>query len=237
MSAERPLPEVIADLAVSLSDLLGEGAVISDADRRRRYAGDVYSEGGLPDLDWLRGAQLCSSAWEILSGAVRPASKVIVYDGSGRHPGATAAEYCHDAGSRVAFVTVDEMPVEELEYGERVIWRRELTRRGLMPLTEHELIEVVRADGGLEAVFESLLQLACEAVIVQCKHTLDLVFIERPDNRAAAISQGQESQRPRRHETLPGCCLVFVLCFDSADNRFLLIRRAVHLDTHQLTNT
>lgn len=145
-------------------------------------AGDVLGEnpdvvilatGGLPDIDWLRGAELCTSSWDILSGAVKPAAEVIVYDGSGRHAGATAAEFCHDAGSRVGFVTIDEMPVEELEYGERVIWRRELTRRGLLPLTEHELVEVRRADTGLEAVFKS--ELTGEELLIRA----DQVIVER----------------------------------------------------------
>jgi len=115
----------------------------------------ILATGGLPDLDWLPGAELCTPVWDILSGSVKPAAEVLVYDGTGRHPGATAAEFCHDAGSRVRFVTIDEMPVAELEYGERVIWRRELARRDLLPLTEYELIELRRADAALEAIFRS----------------------------------------------------------------------------------
>ena len=126
----------------------------------------IVATGGLPDLDWLPGAELCTPAWDILSGSVKPAAEVVVYDGSGRHPAATAAEFCHDAGSRVRLVTVDEMPVAELAYGERVIWRRELTRRGIVPITEYDLIELRRAGSGLEAVFRSELtgdQLRLEA--------------------------------------------------------------------------
>jgi thioredoxin reductase len=115
----------------------------------------IIACGGLPDLDWLLGAELCTSVWDVLSGSVKPAANVIVYDGTGRHPAATAAEFCHDAGSQVQLVTLDEMLVAELEYGERVIWRRELTRRDLIPLTEYELVELKRSDAGLEATFRS----------------------------------------------------------------------------------
>ena len=123
-------------------------------------AGDVLDEnpdvvivatGGLPDLDWLPGAELCTPAWDILSASVRPAARVLVYDGTGRHTASTAAEYCHDAGSEVRFVMLDEMPVAELEYGERVIWRRELARRGLVPLAEYELVALSRGDEGIDA--------------------------------------------------------------------------------------
>lgn len=133
----------------------------------------ILATGGLPDLDWLAGAELCTPVWDILSGSVKPAAEVVVYDGTGRHPAATAAEFCHDAGSRVSFVTIDEMPVAELEYGERVIWRRELARRGLLPLTEYELVELRRGDGGLEAIFRS--ELTGENRILKA----DQVVVER----------------------------------------------------------
>ena len=148
----------------------------------------IVATGGLPDLDWLPGANLCTPVWDILSRAVKPAANVIVYDGSGRHPAATAAELCHDAGSRVQLVTLDEMPVAELEYGERVIWRRELARRDLVPLAEHELVALSRGASGLDALFRSDLTgemrtLQADQVIVE-RGTLpfDEVFNSLRDN-------------------------------------------------------
>ncbi len=153
----------------------------------------IVATGGLPDLDWLPGAELCTPVWEILSAAVKPASQVIVYDGTGRHPAATAAEFCHDAGSQVQLITLDEIPVAELEYGERVIWRRQLARRGLVPLVEYELIELKRASSGLEAVFRNELtgesrRLNAEQVVVE-RGTLpvDDIFVSLRD---AANNQG-----------------------------------------------
>jgi len=148
----------------------------------------IVATGGLPDLDWLPGADLCTPVWDILSRAVKPAANVIVYDGTGRHPAATAAEFCHDAGSRVQLVTLDETPVAELEYGERVIWRRELARRDLVPLAEYELVELSRGDSGLDAMFRSDLTgetrtLQADQVIVE-RGTLpfDEVFDSLRDN-------------------------------------------------------
>jgi len=115
----------------------------------------IAATGGLPDLDWLPGAELCTPVWDILSGAVKPAKRVIIYDGSGRHPAATAAEFCHDAGSEVQLVALDEMTVAELQYGERVIWRRELARRGLVPMVEYELVELKPATSGIDALFRN----------------------------------------------------------------------------------
>ena len=143
---ERLGVEVRYNLLAEAEDVLGETPDLV-----------ILANGGLPDLDWLPGTELCTSSWDVLSGSVKPAGDVVVYDGTGRHAGATAAEVCHDAGSRVRFVTIEELPAGELEYGERVTWRRQLSQRGLLPLTEYELREVCRAGERLEAVFASLL--------------------------------------------------------------------------------
>lgn len=132
----------------------------------------IIATGGLPDIDWLSGAEFCTPVWDILSASVKPARRVIVYDGTGRHTAATAAVYCHDAGSEVQLVAIDEMPVAELEYGERVIWRREFARRQLIPILEYELIEIKPAGAALEAVFRSeltgdILRLSADQVVVE----------------------------------------------------------------------
>jgi 2,4-dienoyl-CoA reductase-like NADH-dependent reductase (Old Yellow Enzyme family) len=133
----------------------------------------IVASGGLPDLDWLLGTELCTPVWDILSGGVKPAARVIVYDGSGRHPAATAAEFCHDAGSQVQLVTLDELPVAELEYGERVIWRRELARRGLVPMAEYALVELRRAAAGIDALLRN------ELTGETCTLNADQVVVER----------------------------------------------------------
>ena len=153
----------------------------------------IVASGGLPDLDWLPGAELATPAWDVLSGSVRPAAKVIVYDGSGRHTGASAADYCHEAGSEVQFVTLDEMTVAELEYGERVIWRRELARRGLVPMTEYELRELRRGSAGIDAHLRH--ELTGEELILNAEQVVvergTLPFVDVFDSlREAAGNQG-----------------------------------------------
>ena len=133
----------------------------------------IAATGGLPDLDWLPGGELCTPVWDILSGSVKPAARVIIYDGSGRHPATTATEICHDAGSEVQLVTLDEMAVAELSYGERVVWRRELARRGLVPMTEYELMELTRAASGIDAMFRN------ELTGETCTLNADQVVVER----------------------------------------------------------
>ena len=115
----------------------------------------IVATGGLPDLEWLSGNELCTSPWDILSGSVKPADDVIVYDGTGRHCASTVTLFCHDVGSQVQMVILDDILAAELEYGERLIWRRELAKRNQVPIAEHELIEVQQAEFGLDAVFRS----------------------------------------------------------------------------------
>jgi hypothetical protein len=73
----------------------------------------------------------------------------------------------------VQLVTLDEMAVAELSYGERVIWRRELARRGLVAMTEYELMELTRAVAGIDAVFRS------ELTGETCTLNADQIVVER----------------------------------------------------------
>lgn len=115
----------------------------------------IIATGGIPDLDWLDGNQHCTTAWDLLSGMVKPAKNVVVYDGTGRHPALTAAQVCHDAGSNVELILIDDRPAAELDYGERVIWKRELANRNIVPVVDHKLTKTSRENGQLVAVFTS----------------------------------------------------------------------------------
>ena len=102
----------------------------------------IVATGGVPDLDWVDGAEHCTSVWDVLTGATPVAGKVVIYDGTGRHPALTAAEKCHAAGSDIDLVLIDDRPATELAYSERVIWKRELAKNGILPTTEHRLVKV-----------------------------------------------------------------------------------------------
>lgn len=115
----------------------------------------VIATGGVPNIDWLPGAEHVTSPWDILDGTVKPADDVLVIDGTGRHVALTAADACHAAGAKVRFVSVDEMLVEEQAYAERVIWRRWAREKRLVVHFEEMLIGV-RADGnGLVATLRN----------------------------------------------------------------------------------
>ena len=66
----------------------------------------VVAAGGLPQNPALsEGDDLVTSSWDIISGAIKPAANVLVYDDSGAHQGMTAAEIVANAGSAVELVS------------------------------------------------------------------------------------------------------------------------------------
>ena len=66
----------------------------------------VVATGGVPNMSFLdAGEAYATSTWDILTGAVKPAGRVLLYDDNGAHPGMTAAEFIAGAGSKLEVVT------------------------------------------------------------------------------------------------------------------------------------
>ena len=66
----------------------------------------IVATGGVPNMTFLdAGEEFATSSWDILSGAVQPAARVLLYDDNGAHPGMTAAEFIAGAGSQLEVVT------------------------------------------------------------------------------------------------------------------------------------
>ncbi|HEX5325458.1 MAG TPA: NADH:flavin oxidoreductase [Acetobacteraceae bacterium] len=87
-------------------------------------AGDVLGEspdvvfvatGGVPNTEILEtGNDLVVSTWDILSGEVKPAARVMIYDDNGAHPAMQAAEYLAEAGVGVELVTPERFFAPEI---------------------------------------------------------------------------------------------------------------------------
>ena len=119
----------------------------------------IVATGGVPDLAWLPGNELITPAWDILSGSAKCQDNVVVYDGTGRHPGLSAAQYLVDQGKNVELILLDDRAAADLDYGERVVWKRELAKREILPKMDWRLISVQHASSArlekLEAIFTS----------------------------------------------------------------------------------
>ena len=84
--------------------------VLADAETVRTDAPDVVvvATGGLPHVEVLEaGGDLVVSAWDILSGDVRPGGDVLIYDDAGDYAALQAAERIAAGGGRVEIVTRD----------------------------------------------------------------------------------------------------------------------------------
>ena len=122
----------------------------------------IVATGGVPDVDWIDGAEHCTSVWDVLSGAARPSEDVIVYDGTGRHAALTAAEKLRLAGSDVAFFGLDGHLAMEMAYSEQVIWRRRTYEIGIEPRLDRRLVRVERDGNRLRVTFRNELTDAVE---------------------------------------------------------------------------
>ncbi|MCX8998849.1 NADH:flavin oxidoreductase [Rhizobiaceae bacterium BDR2-2] len=68
----------------------------------------IIATGGLPHTEVLsRGNELVVSAWDIISGDVKPGTNVLIFDDAGDHTGLQAAEFLARAGAKVEIMTPD----------------------------------------------------------------------------------------------------------------------------------
>lgn len=85
---------------------------VADAADVQALAPDVVivATGGLPNLTLFEQqgeADHVISAWDILSGDVKPEGRILIYDESGDHPALQAAEIAAEAGGQVEVMTPD----------------------------------------------------------------------------------------------------------------------------------
>ncbi len=68
----------------------------------------VVATGGMPAPGALtKGGEWVHSAWDIISGDVKPGADVLIYDEAGDHAGLQAAEIVATAGAKVEIMTAD----------------------------------------------------------------------------------------------------------------------------------
>lgn len=131
----------------------------------------ILATGGTPQTAFGPGADLAVSAWDIIGRQAKPAPRVLVWDGTGRHPAPMAARVAQDAGAEVIYATIDATLAQDLTYAETTRWRTEFFRMGLAPLTDRRLVSVARDANRLTATLLNELthqttQLSVDQVIV-----------------------------------------------------------------------
>ncbi|MBN8933006.1 MAG: NAD(P)-binding protein, partial [Rhizobium pusense] len=89
----------------------------------------IIASGGLPHTEVLsKGNELVVSAWDIISGDVRPGANVLVYDDAGDHAGLQAAELIAKAGGKVEIMTPDRSFAPEVMAMNLVPYMRSLQK-------------------------------------------------------------------------------------------------------------
>ncbi|MCF6433707.1 NADH:flavin oxidoreductase [Leisingera sp. MMG026] len=114
----------------------------------------VVATGGLPNTELFetRGeASLVVSAWDIISGDVKPAANVLIYDESGDHPGLMAAEIAANAGARVEVMTPDRTFAPDIMAMNLVPYMRALQDKDVTFTVTRRLLEVARSGNKLTA--------------------------------------------------------------------------------------
>ncbi|MGO4338736.1 FAD-dependent oxidoreductase [Labrys sp. KB_33_2] len=103
----------------------------ADADRIEAENPDVIvvATGGLPHTEVLsKGNDLVVSAWDIISGDVKPGSNVLIFDDAGDHAGLQAAEMLAQAGAKVEIMTPDRSFAPEVMAMNLVPYMRSLQK-------------------------------------------------------------------------------------------------------------
>ena len=91
----------------------------------------IVATGGVPqNTSFTEGAGLAVTSWEIISGEVKPAEDVLVYDDNGAHPGLSAAEHIATTGSKLEIVSPERLFAPETGGLNLVPYMKSLVARG-----------------------------------------------------------------------------------------------------------
>lgn len=115
----------------------------------------IIATGGLPNTELFESkedAQNVVTSWDIISGDVKPAENVLIYDESGDHPGLQAAEIAALAGSKVEIMTPDRTFAPEIMAMNLVPYMRVLQDKDVTFTVTRRLLDVKTAGNKRNAI-------------------------------------------------------------------------------------
>ncbi len=113
----------------------------------------VVATGGLPTRDVLReGNDLVVTAWDILSGDVKPGANVLLFDDAGDHVAMQAAQMLADSGAKVEVMTPDRTFAPDVMGMNLVPYVRAMQARDVTFTVMWRLLAAERAGNRLRAV-------------------------------------------------------------------------------------
>jgi hypothetical protein len=112
--------------------------------------------GGVPNTAILeQGNELTVSTWEIMSGEVKPAENVLLYDDNGSHAGMSAGELIAQSGSALEIVTPERFFAPEIGGLNHAAYAKVFHERGVRLTINSRVIGVHREHNRLVAVIGS----------------------------------------------------------------------------------
>jgi NADPH-dependent 2,4-dienoyl-CoA reductase/sulfur reductase-like enzyme len=116
----------------------------------------IVATGGLPHTDVLKsGNELVVSAWDIISGDVKPGKNVLIFDDAGDHAALQAAEFIANSGATLEIVTPDRSFAPEVMAMNLVPYMRSLQDLDVTFTVTYRVESVQRQDGKLRVTFGS----------------------------------------------------------------------------------
>jgi 2,4-dienoyl-CoA reductase-like NADH-dependent reductase (Old Yellow Enzyme family)/thioredoxin reductase len=114
----------------------------------------IIATGGLPNRELFESRkeqELVVTAWDIISGDVKPGQNVLIYDESGDHPGLMAAEVAANAGASVEVMTPDRVFAPDIMAMNLVPYMRSLQDKDVTFTVTRRLLDVTREGNRLKA--------------------------------------------------------------------------------------
>ncbi|WP_285539562.1 NAD(P)-binding protein [Brucella sp. NBRC 12950] len=115
----------------------------------------IVATGGLPDLEFIEGGELCTSVWDILTNAVPAHEDILIFDGTGRQSAASCALELTTRGKKIHYSMLDEMLAFEMSYTDKSGFRKKFAELNIPRTVDVRLIKVERTDNGLQAYFQN----------------------------------------------------------------------------------
>jgi N-methyl-L-proline demethylase len=116
----------------------------------------IVATGGLPHTEVLKaGNDLTVSSWDILSGGVKPAANVLLFDDAGDHAALQAAQIVADSGARLEIMTPDRSFAPEVMAMNLVPYMRGLQKLDVTFTVTFRLEEVMCDGARLLAIVGS----------------------------------------------------------------------------------
>ena len=116
----------------------------------------VIASGGVPQgVPLASGADLVVTAWDILSGDVKPGTNVLLFDDAGDHATLQAAQLIAEAGGHVEVMTPDRTFAPEVMGMNLVPYMRALQKRDVTFTVTWRLLAVARDGNRLNATIGS----------------------------------------------------------------------------------